>query len=484
MIAKPFNAGAAAAGTTAGPTLSPYESPTSAGLVDQASYMNAPTITPQAWGLSSTTGQVDSEGLPISLNSSLYVSSLPPTTHVSGLKRNQILGQMADKLGIKTQKGQSLEEQIIAALAKQYKVSTTTAGEAATPPGALGPAALGQEVPGVQTKGKKAKAGTKKSDQQVLSEVLTKAGLSQTAPGKPGVAPGLTPKMAGVLAAASGGAKVKPDLNDPQTLAKLAGHVGVPLTTSAETANQKTTTIAQVASQIYSLPKNEIAGLQAQLWEAGLYDGNVEDVGGAPGPLAAKISPGNLDPYTMRAFGKLLSLAAGDKSANLSWNDYLTKAADNQQQGLSTGDTPSSSSISIQSLMTGATTGSLKPSQVVTVNQATPDQLRATMRTNFESALGRMPTDAELAQFTSEYDQNQQANSKYLDPNAPAPTDFADTGVDLVPGIARPTAAAADFARTDTVEYGAHQIGNAGALLLAAMRPGGSAADPNVTNAG
>ncbi len=97
-----------------------------------------------------------------------------------------------------------------------------------------------------------------------------------------------------------------------------------------------------------------------------------------------------------------------------------------------------------------------------------------------------MPTAQEEAQFTQQYDTAQEAGSKALNPQdiALLPTDFTDTGVALVPGVARPAWAAQEFAQSDQTEYVGHQIANAGALMMNSMRGVGLGASPNQTAAG
>lgn len=457
MSTGTYNPATAATSGLSSLTGGPSQDPVASAASNLPSYMDAPSITPQLWGLDSST-----------VNLPLYASSLPSTVKVSALKRNQVLGEIADKLGVKTKKGVSLEEQVTEALAKQYGVST-----APNPPSMDVDQATGQSAWSVTSK-----PSTKQSDKQVLSAVLEKAGLSKSSSVKSDAAAkalGISPALGSAKTA-----KANPDLNDPTTLGMLAKHLDVPSSKTNTTANQMTVTVQQAATQIYKMSQSQIAGLQAQLWEAGgFYDNDVEDPTGAAGPDASKLTPGNLDPYTIKAFGSFLT-ALAKSGKQVSWTDELATLSNKDAYGVPAGTNPSS--LTLSQLVTSDTT--LKPSQVATINQATSDQLLSTMRSNFESELGRAPTAAELAQFTAQYDQAQQANSKYLDPNSPVPTDYTDTGADLVPGVARPTVAASDFAESDTTEYGAHQMANAGALLLNAMRsPGGLGNEPNVTQA-
>lgn len=417
---------------TSGPAGGASQDPVASGLVNLPADQMAPATTPAAWGL---TAQL--------LNQPLYAGPSTTSVRVSALKRNQLLGQIADKLGVKTQRGKSLEEQIINQLARQHGIQTYLA-------------------PSVSSKGGKVSStpeGTR-SDAQVLGDVLTKLGIV-----------GANPKNKMAL---------PKSLEDGNVLGQLATKLGVEVNGNVNVTNQPTTTVGKAASQIYGMNASQISALQAQLWEGGFYDVNVEGVGGYAGPDAKKITPGNLDPYTMKAFGTLLTQTA-QSGQKISWTDALNQASGTNAQGVPSGS--SGSALTIQDLITQNATGASQAS-IPKVTVATPDQMMNTLQTYFESKLGRMPTRAELTQFTGQYDQSQLDNSKYIDPTN-LPTDFSDTGVSLVPGVARPMNAAVEFAQSNGTEYMGHQIANAGALMLNAIRqPGGLGANPNITTAG
>lgn len=385
----------------------------------------APTNTPAAWNL---TAQL--------LNTPLYAGTTS-SVKVSQLKTNQVLGQVADKLGIKPQKGSSLAEQILDTLAKQQGISTVI-------PASMGP--------------KGSSAGGQRSEGDLLGEVMTKLGITTANPKK-----GMT------LATA---------LTDPNVLGQLATKVGVDLTTSTNQTAVQSTTVGKAAMQIYGMDTTQIAALQAKLWEGGFYDSpGVEGQGGIAGADAKKITPGNLDPYTMRAFGALLTQTA-QSGKKISWTDALNEAS-----GTNGENSSGKAGASIEDLVAGDGSGSVTASTPKVV-LATPDQMMSTLQSYFEQKLGRMPTQAELTQFTQQFDNSQTANSKYMDPNTVVFPD-SDTGVAEVPGVARPAAAATEFAQSDGTEYMAHQVANAGALMLSAMREGGGlGANPNLTTAG
>lgn len=447
-----FKPSTSTSATVAGPAGGPMQSPTASGLVNSPIDSLAPTNTPAAWGLTQQT-----------LDAPLYAGSTTTSVKVSALKRNQLLGQVADKLNIKTKPGTSLEEQVVAALAKQYKIPTTTSREIISTVGAP------------TGKNDQAVATGDRPDTEVLSDVLDKMGLGKST----SIA---APKAAGVLGISPALGKAKTtktnvDLQDPVTLGNVAQKLGVSVNGSVDETNQQTTTVGKAAMQIYGMKSSQIAGLQALLWEGGYYDEDVEGEGGVAGPDAKKITPGNLDPYTMKAFGSLLAQTASSGS-KLSWKDALNTAAGTNQVG------GSGNGLTIQDLVDEGTTGTGPSTTAPKVTLATPTQMMTTLQQYFESKLGRMPTTAELDEFTTQYDAQQTAGSKQLDPNTFLIPD-STTGVDIEPGVPTAASAATQFAQSDNTEYGAHQIANAGSLLLSAMREsGGLGANPNITQAG
>jgi hypothetical protein len=251
----------------------------------------------------------------------------------------------------------------------------------------------------------------------------------------------------------------------------VADKLGIDVTGSSKIVqNPQTMSIVNVAASIYNMSGSQLEALQTQLYDAGYYDQNVYTTG----TVASKVTPGNLDPYTMKAWGTFLqSVASSGK--NTTWSDVLnTEATTAAKQQGTTGQ-------GIATLLAGSTPVT---SSTPSVQQATAGQLLDPLRSMFEQMLGRLPTDAELQQFVTQYDAAQQANSKYIDPNTIVFPD-SDTGIAEVPGVPRATYAAEAMAQSDNTEYQAHQITNAGALMLNAMRGGsGLGTEPNVTNAG
>lgn len=434
MTAAPTAAELAGQGTSSGPAGGQAQSPTASGLVNLPANSLAPTNTPAAWGLTSQL-----------INAPLFAGTTSKTV-VSTLKKNQVLGQIADKLGIKATKGMSLQEQIIQALAKQHGVSLTS---------------LATMEPG-----SKSTAGGKRNDQDVLGEVAGKLGIGNLPDLTNPFAPAIHVKVP----------KLKANLDDSAFLGQLATKLGVDTNPTSSQSVQQTTTVGKAAMQIYGMNATQISQLQAKLWEGGFYDENVEGVGGYAGPDAKKLTPGNLDPYTMKAFGTLLTQVANSKQ-KMSWTDALDEASGLNAQGVTgTNKTPSIEDLTGESASTAAS--------VPKVTLATPDQMMSTLQSYFENKLGRMPTQAELTQFTGQFDAAQTAASKELDPNTVSLPD-SSTGVDEEPGVATPAGAATEFAQSNGTEYMAHQVANAGALMLNAMREsGGLGANPNVTQAG
>lgn len=377
---------------TAGATAGSPSTGASATLTDptQFDYVPAnelaPTATPAAWGIGDT-----------SLH--LFTGSTPSQMVTSRVKPNQVLGAIADHLGIKPTNKTSLADQVTKALVKQLGITGKPAGI------------------------------------QALTDISEKLGVNA-------------------------------DIKGYGPWAGVAEKLGVHLVnTGAGPEKDQTMPITQVAGQFLNMTSSQLSALQQQLYDGGFYDQAVYDKGtsstGASGK-APVYTPGHLDGYTMQAIGTMLSQAGGAYKAGkkVSWQQYLQDADQNVSDhgGIASilGTVPSS------------------------VDVATSGQLLSSLQSAFQQKLGRLPTQAELDAFTGQFDQMQQ---EHYDPTQAIGTDLS-TGIPLIPNVPTASEGASAFAQSDQTEYLAHNMANAGALVLNAInRGGGLGTNPNVTSA-
>jgi len=211
----------------------------------------------------------------------------------------------------------------------------------------------------------------------------------------------------------------------------------------------------KLATQIaFNMTPTQLSQLQTQLYDGGFYDQSVNDG-------TYSFTPGHVDQWTTQAIGHLLSYTAGlnktPQGAGMTWEDALNEAVQNP----------------------GGVNGLIGEQKTSTsVSQATAPQLASTLQNSFEAQLGRLPTAADLQQFTSAYDAAQLAAkgkeappltaSGGVNPDA-TPTGATDltTGIPILPGVPTASEASRPFAQSsDPVEFMGHQVANAYALFL------------------
>ena len=342
-------------------------------------------------------------------NLPLYAGSEPIST-INKTKLPMLLGQIATALGIKGVKGKSMEEQIIGKLAFDHGV---------------------QPFDG------------KNVDGQLLGQLVGIAQGRMLLPGK------------------SSSKSLK--LDDPtawQAIASLAGVNPSPTTTGTK---DKSIPWQQAALSLTQMSSDQIKQVQGALFASGQYDPKV-----ANDPTLIK--EGNLDPYTIKAFGTMLNhvAQANAQGTKQTWDQYLATQASGA--GYTAGNSLSD--------YLNSNGGSGK--QAKTLPQASQAQLADPLRKAFEADIGYAPSAQDLQNFTGQYDNMQAVHagqaSSWLDAN----------GTPVIPGIPGSSAAPGNYAVGNYQgQYLAHQMANVAALVQNAMvsnRPLNS--DPNITTAG
>ena len=355
-----------------------------------------PDTNPAAWAMDKTNFN----------NLTLYSGSTPGVgTHEADL--HGLLGQIAQKLGLKPQKGISTPEQIVRALAK---------------------------MPGMNLPKGKA------SDEQLLGQIVHSISGQSSLPG------------------AKAG---KANLNDAGAWDQIAQRLNVQTDNPNGPKDLPRTPWTQVAQALVTMPKSQVAQIQGQLMAGGWYDSHVDPTSGDP----TKIKEGNVDNWTMSAFGNMLQYAA--KSGNNTWGDYLNRDA--TARGYANGQT-------LTDVLNAGGGDGKKPASVPV---ATQGQLAPSLRSAYENDLGYGPSAGALQGFTQQYDQAQAIHAgdatHYVDQN----------NVPQMAGLAAPTAAAGNYAvNTEDGAFLGHSISNAAALIQNALRgdhPLNS--NPNLTTA-
>ena len=402
-------------GSPGGATGGDGQNPTASNLVNQpySSWID-PTVSPATWSYSS---QDENQYAKVYTGSS-------DEKHVSQLSTNVLVGNIAQKLGLKPQKGVSKEEQVVSVLMQKWNLGTA--------------------------------AGAKSNSQEMESQLgalLGYASGQNLAPGK---------SMASVV-------KVK-SLDDPNAWTAIAKAVGVSPSDTTDSTKVTMTPWQKVAQSYITTLQQQGSGAISQL-QAQLYAGNYYDQPEMTDPT--KIKEGNLDPYTIKALGEAIKATAAANKAgqNVTVQQFLAGGA--SQVGVSPGTT----------LSGVAGTGSAVTAK--SVIQDTQGQLAPSLRSAFEADLGFAPSAAQLAQFTQQYQGLQQAHATSANPDG---ITFVDpNNIPEIPGIASPTAAAGNFAvNNDTTAYLAHGMANAAALIQNAIGSSGDRplnSDPNLTSA-
>ena len=346
-------------------------------------------------------------------NFTLYDGSTPGVG-TSEANLPTIIGQIASKLGIKHQKGISPQEQIIRALAK---------------------------LPGINLpKGKV-------SDEELFGQIVHSVDPKSALPG--------------------GQAKPK-GLNDPNAWDQVAAALHVQTDTPNGPTDNPRVPWQTAATSLLTMSKAQIAQVQGQLLAGGFYDSKVDPNTGDP----TLIKEGNVDNYTMAAFGNMLHSTVQygvNTGTKQTWQDYLTKDATANGWG---GKVQSLSDVLNASGATGKSPAS--------VPVATQGQLAPSLRQAYELDLGFAPSADALAGFTQQYDAAQAIH-------AGDATHFVDqNNIPTIAGLAAPGPAAGNYAvKNNHTAYLGHQMSNTAALIQNAMRGDHPLnANPDLTVAG
>ena len=264
------------------------------------------------------------------------------------------------------------------------------------------------------------------------------------------------------------------DLNDPGQRSQFWSQIASQANVGGNVNGPKQTmSVADALAGMSHMSQSDISNLQDQLIAAGYY----------PTDAVAKkavYKTGQMDLATMSALGHLMTDVSwiDQNGGNFTWQDYLGQVAKNP-------------------VHTGAQVAAGKASL------ATGEQLRQPLQNAFELALGRAPTSAELASFTSAYNT---ARQNAADANASngagamaglngAPQYADQYGVQMQIGAPSEGQAAYDYAQqSDPSGAFAHKFANAAGIfanIIAGAGGGGqTSADvamltrPNVSNAG
>lgn len=213
--------------------------------------------------------------------------------------------------------------------------------------------------------------------------------------------------------------------------------------------------VGQYVQGLGNLSKDQITQLQQSMWNSGLYDS------GYYSGESKAYTKGVLDTGTILAFRKAMQLSLQSNTplesvigGNLPLPQTATPATQNS------GPLPGTASTSY-------------------VPQTQQSQLQSPLIKAFEAALGRAPSEQELANFTSSYNQEQANASKYMVDQGQSPQTAIDlqTGVPYLPTTPTASAAAeANAMNSNPVEYQAHGIANAFGLLMNLVDRSGTSA--------
>ncbi len=302
-----------------------------------------PTDNPSAWGITDP-------------NLTIYTGDGAATSTSKPLASNQVIGAIADKLGIKPSRKEPLVTQVENALSKQFGVVKTK-----TPP-PLSTVKEKNPLTAAGDLGFSALPDTNGSKTTTLDNIVNKMGLS------------------------TNGA-------EGDQWNAIAKQLGVPLTTTSSTPGApQTQSITKAAMGIYNLNAQQLTELQNQLYQAGYYSSDIQ-----PG-TSTTYTPGHFDTPTMQAWGNLLTDTATVNASGkqVTWVQQLQNetAAENAQGGISS--------------ILG------KTASPVTV--ATDSELSTALQSAFEEEVGHAPTPAELQQFTADYDQQQLSHASDITP--------------------------------------------------------------------
>lgn len=223
------------------------------------------------------------------------------------------------------------------------------------------------------------------------------------------------------------------------------------------TSAQSSMTVAQYVQSLASMSKAQLTQLQQSLYNGGFYDstyyGGTDTTKGAS---TKEYTQGVLDTGTMLAFRKaiLQTLADQKQGKNVTLDQVVTGGASTNP---ALGNLP----------LTGGT--STSAASTSTVPMATTVQTQQPLINAFVAALGRNPSQSELAAFTSTYQNELEQGSKTLAESGLSPNGIVDysTGIPFVQGTPTVAAAATNYAETqDSTEYQAHNVADAFGLLM------------------
>ena len=210
--------------------------------------------------------------------------------------------------------------------------------------------------------------------------------------------------------------------------------------------NAQTMQIAQAENgfKVMLNTPQAIAAFQQRLEAAGYFT-DIQQSG-----ATEEYTPGVFDIATQQAIGVLLGRTA---DLNKVVNGKVTGAKQSWDAVLNADTENVNANGGIQALIKSA---------AAKIPQATASQMLTPAVQAFQSRLGRAPTAAELQALTAQYDSQQV--SKYEGVNTLTPD--LNTGIVSSPGVARPTAAAAQYAdQADGTEAFGHSVANAAGIL-------------------
>jgi hypothetical protein len=231
-------------------------------------------------------------------------------------------------------------------------------------------------------------------------------------------------------------------------------------TTQPIQGQQQTAKITDLAQQIAH--GGNLAQIQTQLYDGGFYSGSAYD-----DPTTAAFTPGHLDPQTMEAIGTALTYTA-------EYNKQNPQSPVTWEEAVKSQDFDVGAAGGISTLQGGG------PAKIPSATEA---QLSIPLQSASEAQLGMLPDQAQLSQFTSEFDASQAAHAgqalgtntaeqqgptgtNEIPSDASAGTEYG-TGVTIVPGMPSSSTAAAEFAQSsDPDQYLAHRVANAYGMIL------------------
>lgn len=224
------------------------------------------------------------------------------------------------------------------------------------------------------------------------------------------------------------------------------------------TTAKSNVTVSQYIQGLQSMSKSQLTQLQQSLYTGGFYDdtyygGTDSTTGASP----KEYTQGVLDTGTILAFRQAILQTLVDQQSGKSVT----------LDGVITGGASTNPALGNVPVTSGTSSDDI--SKTASVPLATEAQTQAPLINAFVAALGRNPSQAELAAFTNAYQGQLEAGSKTLTEAGENPSGVVDysSGIPFVQGTPTVSAAATNFAQDqDSTEYQAHNVANAFGLLM------------------